>query len=145
MLNHIALMGRLTAAPDVRTTSSNISCCRITLAVERDYKDKQSGEKATDFIDVVGWRSTADFMGHYFQKGQLVAVSGRLETRTYTDRDGNKRKAFEVNAENVYFAESKRQNDTGSSYSAITGMSQESFSQGSSENFTQIPDDDLPF
>lgn len=134
MLNHITLMGRLTAAPDVRTTQSNISVTRFTLAVERDYKDKDNN-KQTDFIDCVAWRSTADFVGRYFSKGQLVCVSGSLQTRSYEDKDGNKRKAFEVQTENVYFCEKKEKIDT---YIPPT-------SEPSDEDFTPMPDDDLPF
>ena len=139
MLNHITIMGRLTAAPELRTTPSNISVTRFTLAVERDFKDRD-GNKRTDFIDCVAWRSTADFVGKYVNKGQLVCVSGSLQTRTYEDKDGNKRKAVEVVAENVYFCEKKEKNDT--PYQPPT--TPETF-ESSDEDFTAIPDDDLPF
>ncbi|MBQ4244581.1 MAG: single-stranded DNA-binding protein [Clostridia bacterium] len=138
MLNQITLMGRLTAAPDVRTTPSGISVTRFTLAVERDFKDRD-GNKQTDFIDVVTWRSTADFVGRYVNKGQLVCVNGSLQTRSYEDREGNKRKAFEVVAENVYFCEKKEKNDT---YTPPTAPEP---SEPSDEDYTAVPDDDLPF
>lgn len=138
MLNHITLMGRLTAAPDLRTTPSNISVTRFTLAVERDFKDRD-GNKQTDFIDCVAWRSTADFVGKYVNKGQLICVSGSLQTRSYEDKDGNKRKAFEVVADNVYFCEKKEKNAT---YTPPTAPDPP---EPSDEDFIPIPDDDLPF
>ena len=160
MLNSIILMGRLTADPEMRTTASNISLARFTLAVDRNFTDKQSGTRQTDFIDIVAWRSTADFVSRYFRKGQLVAVQGSLQTRSYEDRDGNKRKGFEVVADTVYFAESKRSSDNGggdyappsyNNYGATASVqpsrSEEpaSFSSGSDSDFVPIPDDDLPF
>ncbi len=111
MLNTVILMGRLTADPELRHTPTNVPVTRFTLAVNRDYV-KQGAERVTDFIDIVAWRSTAEFVNKYFHKGQLVAVQGSLQTRTYTDRDGNNRKVFEVVADNVYFAEPRRDNSS---------------------------------
>ena len=114
MLNVVALNGRLTADPELRHTNSDISVTSFTLAVDRSYV-RGGAERQTDFIDIVCWRSTAEFASKYFHKGQLVAVEGSLQTRSYTDSQGIKRKAFEVVANNVHFAESKRdfQNATG--------------------------------
>ena len=114
MLNHIVLMGRLTRDPELRYTQSQLPVASFTLAVDRDYGGRDGGEKQTDFIDIVAWRSTAEFVSKYFTKGSLVAVSGRLQLRDWTDREGNKRRSAEVVAENVYFGESKRR-DSGES------------------------------
>ena len=111
MLNHITIMGRLTRDPELRWTQSQTPVASFTLAVDRDFSDKQSGEKQTDFIDCVAWRQTAQFVDKYFQKGSMAVVAGRLQIRDWTDRDGNKRRSAEVVAENVYFGESKRQDD----------------------------------
>ena len=107
MLNNVNIMGRLTRAPELRQTQSGTSVASFSLAVERDLKN-QDGQKETDFFDVVAWRQTADFVSRYFQKGQLVAVNGRLQTRTWQDNNGNNRKTVEIVAERAYFAESKR-------------------------------------
>ena len=107
MLNRVILMGRLTAAPELKTTTSNVPVCAFRLAVERSYTPKGQ-EKQTDFISVVAWRSTAEFVSKYFDKGQLVALEGSLQTRGYTDNAGNRRTATEVIADQVYFAEPKR-------------------------------------
>lgn len=110
MLNTITIMGRLCADPELRYTNSGIATTSFTLAVERDFKDKQTGEKAADFVDVVAWRNTAEFVANYFAKGRMAIVSGKLQTRTWEDKDGNKRKAVEIVAENVYFGDSKPNN-----------------------------------
>ena len=107
MLNNITLMGRLTAEPDYRTTQSGVPLAKFTLAVERDYSG-QNGERVTDFLDVDAWRQTADFVSRYFHKGQLVAVTGSVQVENYTDRDGNKRRSWTVQAQHCYFAEPKR-------------------------------------
>ena len=107
MLNKIILMGRLTRDPELRTTQNGTKVASFALAVERDYKD-QSGEKETDFIDVVAWRSTAEFVSKYFTKGRMAVVEGRLQIRDWTDKDGGKRRSAEVVAENVYFGDSKK-------------------------------------
>lgn len=139
MLNTVTLMGRLTAEPDYRTTQSGVALARFTLAVERDYQ--QNGEKQTDFIDITAWRSTADFVSKYFRKGQLVAVNGSLQTDTYTDKDGNKRKSWSVQAQHVYFAESKRDN----SPNGNKNVNVEYDTLLASNELTPIADDDLPF
>lgn len=106
MLNHIVLMGRLTRDPELRRTQSGIAVASFTLAVDQDYKS-QNGERGVDFINIVAWRGTAEFAEKYFEKGQMAAVSGRLSTRNYEDKNGNKRTAYEVVASNIYFGGSK--------------------------------------
>lgn len=106
MLNSVCLMGRLTADPELKSTQSGVSVCSFRIAVDRTYTPKGQ-EKQTDFINIVTWRSTAEFVSRYFRKGQLVAVQGSIQTGQYTDRDGNKRTAFDVVADNVFFAEKK--------------------------------------
>jgi len=107
MLNKIILQGRLTADPTLRHTQSGTPVVSFTLACDRDFKDKQTGEKQTDFVDVVAFRNTAEFASHYFGRGRMAVVEGRLQFRSYTDKDGNKRKIAEVLADNIYFADSK--------------------------------------
>ena len=106
MLNSVCLMGRLVADPELRQTPSGVSVCSFRIAVDRTYQPKGQ-EKQTDFINIVTWRSTAEFVSRYFRKGQLVAVQGSIQTSQYTDRDGNKRTTFDVVADNVFFAEKK--------------------------------------
>lgn len=106
MLNNITLMGRLTRDPELRYTQSQTPVASFTLAVDRDFS--RGEEKQTDFIDIVAWRQTAEFVSKYFQKGSMAVVNGRLQIRDWTDRDGNKRRSAEVVAENVYFGETKR-------------------------------------
>lgn len=107
MLNRIILMGRLTRDPELRRTGSGTAVTSFSLAVDRDYKS-QDGEKETDFIDIVVWRTTAEFVSKYFTKGRMAVVEGRLQIRDWTDKDRNKRRSAEVVADNVYFADSKR-------------------------------------
>lgn len=107
MLNKVTIMGRLCSAPELRHTQSGIPVCSCRLAVDRDYLS--NGERETDFFDVVAWRGTAEFLCRYFGKGQMVALDGRLQTRTWTDRDGNNRVSVEIVAESVYFADSKKE------------------------------------
>lgn len=107
MLNHITLMGRMTREPELRYTPQNTPVVSFSLAVERDYQPG-GAEKQTDFIDCVAWRKTAEFVSKHFQKGSLVAVSGRLQIRDWADRDGGKRRSAEVAVDNVYFAEKKQ-------------------------------------
>ncbi len=109
MLNHITIMGRLVADPELRYTPSNIPTASFRLAVDRDFKDKDTGERKADFIGVVAWRNTAEFVSRNFSKGRMAVVEGRLQMRDWTDKDGNKRITAEVVAENVYFADSKRE------------------------------------
>lgn len=108
MLNKIVIMGRLTRDPELRQTGSGTSVASFTLAVDRDYSGRDGGEKETDFIDVVAWRHTAEFVDKYFSKGDMAAVVGRLQIRSWTDKDGNKRRSAEVVADSVYFGGSKR-------------------------------------
>lgn len=117
MLNHIVIMGRLTRDPELRRTASGIAVASFSLAVDRDYKP-ENGERETDFIDIVAWRSTAEFVQKYFAKGRMAVVSGRLQIRPWTDKDGNKRRSAEVVADNVYFGDSKRDGDGGYTSSA---------------------------
>ena len=106
MLNHIVIMGRLTRDPEMRKTGSGIAVANFTVAVDRDFSG-QDGQKETDFIDCVAWRKTAEFVQKYFSKGKMIAVSGRLQVRSWTDKDGNKRRTAEIQADNIYFGESK--------------------------------------
>ena len=115
MLNHIVIMGRLTRDPELRRTGSGIAVASFTVAVDRDFSGRDGGEKETDFIDCVAWRSTGEFVSKYFNKGSMIVVSGRLQIRSWTDKEGNKRRTAEVVADNVYFGESKR--NEGGSYS----------------------------
>lgn len=118
MLNKIILMGRLTRDPELRYTQSSVPVASFTLAVDRDFKNKVSGEKSTDFIDVVVWRQTAEFVSKYFTKGRMAAVDGRLQIREWIDKEGSKRRTAEVVAENVYFCDSKHDgNNSDSEYS----------------------------
>lgn len=118
MLNRIVLMGRLTHDPELRRTQSDTQVCSFSLAVDRDYK--RDGEKETDFIDIVAWRSTADFVSKYFTKGRMAVVEGRLQIRDWTDKEGGKRRSAEVIADNVYFGDSKPK-DSGSDVPAYDG------------------------
>lgn len=113
MLNRIILMGRLTRDPELRHTQTGTPVASFSLAVDRDFKDKSTGEKATDFIDVVAWRQTAEFVSRFFTKGRMAVVEGRLQIRDWTDKDGGKRRSAEVIADNVYFGDSKRDGEGG--------------------------------
>ena len=119
MLNHITIMGRLTRDPELRRTGSGIAVASFTVAVDRDFSGRDGGERETDFIDCVAWRQTGEFVSKYFTKGSMIVVSGRLQIRNWTDKEGNKRRSAEVVADNCYFGESKR-NDQGSSYGGNT-------------------------
>ena len=116
MLNHITIMGRLTRDPELRRTGSGIAVASFTVAVDRDFGGRDGGERETDFIDCVAWRQTGEFVSKYFTKGSMAVVSGRLQIRSWTDKDGNKRRTAEVVADNVYFGESKRNSEGNSSY-----------------------------
>ena len=117
MLNKAFLMGRLVADPESRQTPSGVPVTTFRIAVDRDFKNKETGEREADFISIVTWRSTAEFVSRYFSKGRMAVVEGRLQVRNYTDRDGNKRYVTEVVADNVYFGDSRRDGDGGGSYS----------------------------
>ena len=114
MLNHITIMGRLTRDPELRRTGSGVAVASFTVAVDRDYAPN-GGERETDFIDCVAWRQTGEFVSKYFTKGRMAVVSGRLHIRSWTDKDGNKRRTAEVVADNVYFGDSKRDGDNSNS------------------------------
>lgn len=107
MLNKVILMGRLTADPELRQTTSGISSCRFNVAVDRGYKSKDTGERQTDFINVIAWRQTAEFVSRYFSKGRMIIVEGSLRNNNYTDNNGVKHYTMDVQADNVSFGESK--------------------------------------
>ena len=111
MLNHIILMGRLTRDPELRRTASGIAVASFSIAVDRDFSSRETGEKDTDFIDVVAWKNTAEFVSKYFTKGRMAVVSGRLQIRNWNDNDGNKRRSAEVVADSVYFGDSRKECD----------------------------------
>ena len=142
MLNHITVMGRLTRDVELRRTNSGVAVASFTVAVDRDFADKQSGEKETDFIDCVAWRQTGEFVSKYFSKGRMAVVSGRLQIRSWTDKDGNKRRTAEIVADNVYFGDSK--SDTQNQNNGYTGFVK---SENVPNNFATIaePDEELPF
>ena len=148
MLNKIILMGRLTRDPELRRTGTGTAVTSFSLAVDRDFKS-QSGEKETDFIDIVAWRSTAELVSKYFTKGRMAVVEGRLQIRDWTDKDGGKRRSAEVVADNVYFGDSKRDGGDSSGYSAAPAYKNaapSNFNAGGSD-FAEIGEDDgeLPF
>lgn len=143
MLNKCFLQGRITADPELRHTQNGVAVATFRLAVTRDFKEKD-GERKADFISVVCWRGTAEFVSRFFQKGSLAVVEGRLQVRDYTDRDGNKRFITEVIADNVYFSESRKRDDTEQTYQA--GGDTEQTCPASGEQFADISDnEDLPF
>ena len=151
MLNHITIMGRLTRDPELRRTGSGIAVASFSLAVDRDFSPKDGGEKETDFIDCVAWRQTGEFVSKYFTKGRMAVVSGRLQIRGWTDKDGNKRRTAEVNADNVYFADSKRYGEApangGFTAPAAGSFGGYSAPASNASDFTMLSDDDaqLPF
>ena len=108
MLNHIVIMGRLTRDPELRRTANGTAVASFTLAVDRDFGKGENGDRETDFIDCVAWRQTGEFVSKYFAKGRMAVVSGRLQIRSWNDKEGNKRRTAEVVADNVYFGDSKR-------------------------------------
>ena len=148
MLNKVFIMGRLTRDPELRRTQSGTAVTSFSLAVDRDYKS-QSGEKETDFIDVVAWRSTAEFVAKYFTKGRMAVVEGRLQIRDGKDKDGNNRRSAEVVADNIYFGDSKRDGAGGYEAAPAYGAPMGGYSapMGGSSAFAEIDeeDGDLPF
>lgn len=108
MLNHIVIGGRLTKDPELRRTGNGTAVTSFSIACDRDFSNKESGERETDFVDIVAWRNTAEFVSKYFTKGRMAIISGRLQIRDWTDKEGNKRRSAEVLAENVYFGDSKQ-------------------------------------
>ena len=162
MLNHIVIMGRLTRDPELRRTGSGIAVASFTLAVDRDFAPKDGGERETDFIDCVAWRQTGEFVSKYFSKGRMAVVSGRLQIRNWTDKEGNKRRSAEIVAENVYFGDSRRDSESGgqsygsyggNSYAAPNANPQGSYggytapAPSGNSDFAMLEDDDsqLPF
>lgn len=144
MLNKTILMGRLTADPELKTTPNGISVCSFTIAVDRGYV-KAGTQHQTDFIDIVTWRQTAEFVSKYFSKGKLIALEGSIQTRSYTDNSGNKRKVFEVVADSVHFCESKNANQA-TNNNFDTSESTSAFTNGDVNDFEETVDDnDLPF
>ena len=150
MLNKVFIMGRLTRDPELRRTQTGTAVASFTLAVDRDFKDKSTGERTTDFIDVVAWRQTGEFVSRYFTKGRMAVVEGRLQIRDWTDKDGGKRRSAEVVADNVYFGDSKR--DGGSDFGAPaygdrSGGYASQAPMGGHSDFAEIGEEDgeLPF
>ena len=138
MLNHITIMGRLTRDPELRRTGSGIAVASFTVAVDRDFGGRDGGEKETDFIDCVAWRQTGEFISKYFTKGRMIVVSGRLQIRSWNDKDGNKRRTAEVVADNCYFGDSET---TGSAPENTTAQATPA------QDFAMLEGDDaqLPF
>jgi single-strand DNA-binding protein len=150
MLNHIVLMGRLTRDPELRYTQSGTAVTSFRIAVDRDFSNRETGEKQADFIDVVAWRQTGEFVSKYFAKGSMAVVSGRLQMRDWQDRDGNKRTSAEVVADNVYFAEGKKSREGGESSTRGSSTYSQSGYDGSKSGapaFQEIDeaDGELPF
>ena len=149
MLNHIVIMGRLTRDPELRRTGSGIAVASFTVAVDRDFGGRAGGEKETDFIDCVAWRQTGEFLSKYFTKGSMIVVSGRLQIRNWTDKEGNKRRSAEVVADNVYFGESKRDSMASSGFDQTPPpvSYQAPANPAASSDFSTLMDDDpdLPF
>lgn len=140
MLNKIFIMGRLTRDPELRRTQTGTPVASFSLAVDRDFKDKQTGERTTDFIDVVAWRATAEFVQRYFTKGRMAVVEGRLQVREWTDKEGGRRRSAEVVADNVYFGDSKREEAGGyqsTGYSASGGYTAPQDTGDSYSDFTE--------
>lgn len=137
MLNHITIMGRLTRDPELRRTGSGIAVASFTVAVDRDFGGKDGGEKETDFIDCVAWRQTGEFVSKYFTKGRMIAVSGRLQIRSWTDKDGNKRRTAEIVADSAYFCGDKNNSD----------LPSEPAAKPTAQDFVMLEDEDtqLPF
>lgn len=150
MLNSVVMMGRLTADPELRTTPNGVSVTTFTIAVDRPFQ-KSGSERIADFFDVVVWRSNAEFVTRFFRKGNAICVQGYMTTRTYQDKNGVNRKAYEIVAENVHFTgESKRDANAAASAApapaAQSSAPAASYSSGSAGDFVEIPgDDDLPF
>ena len=161
MLNHIVIMGRLTRDPELRRTGSGIAVASFTVAVDRDFGNRDGGERETDFIDCVAWRQTGEFVSKYFTKGSMIVVSGRLQIRNWNDKEGNKRRSAEVVADNVYFGESKRSSEGSGSYGGSYSSGNSSYSAPAApayggyqapaaapaSDFAMLDDDDaqLPF
>lgn len=155
MLNHITIMGRLVRDPELRRTGTGTAVTNFTVAVDRDYSGKDGGEKKTDFINCVAWRQTGEFVSKYFTKGSMIVVSGRLELRDWTDKDGNKRTSAEINVENAYFGSTKKESEAEAAtpvanedpYAETNALIQK-YQQGTfAPDYAMLQDDDsqLPF
>lgn len=144
MLNHISIMGRMVRDPELKQTQSGVSVANFTLAVDRDFSGRDGGEKETDFIDVVCWRNTAEFVTRYFSKGRMAIVAGRLQMRKWTDKNGNNRVAAEVVADNVYFGDSKKEESSGGNYGGYTAPASGGYFANGSED-PEDSEDTLPF
>lgn len=157
MLNRIILQGRLVADPELRHTTAGVAVATFRLAVDRDFKSKNPDEPTADFINIVAWRGTAEFVSRYFTKGRMALVDGRLQIRNYTDKDGNRRSIAEVVADSIHFCDSKRSNDNGNSGGSYDSPAASPYAppassakqeQASTNNaFAELSDDDgeLPF
>ena len=146
MLNHITIMGRLTKDPELRRTGSSVAVTSFTVAVDRDIANKETGEREADFIDCVAWRGTGEFVDKHFKKGSMAVVSGRLQIRSWTDKDGNKRRNAEVVADNVYFGDSKKDLDNAPSLEqTVQGFRKNMERPAQVFQQIDIPDAELPF
>lgn len=147
MLNHITIMGRLTRDPELRRTGSGTAVASFTIAVDRDFAPKDGGEKETDFIECTAWKHTAEFVSKHFSKGRMAVVSGRLQMRKWTDKDGNKRVSAEVVTDNVYFGDSKKEASSGDSYGANPYLAAVTPNTDPAQDFAMLDDDDaqIPF
>lgn len=146
MLNHIVVMGRLTRDPELRRTGNGIAVASFTVAVDRDVANKDTGERETDFIDCVAWRSTGEVVSKYFNKGSMVVVSGRLQIRNWTNKDGQRRRTAEILVGNVYFCGGK-EGGTQSRQEPDAGYTQQHAAQEPAAEFGMLDgyDDQLPF
>lgn len=144
MLNKIFIMGRLTRDPELRRTQGGTPVASFSLAVDRDFKDKQTGERATDFIDCVAWRQTGEFVSRYFTKGRMAVVEGRLQIRDWTDKEGSKRRSAEVVADSVYFGDSERDGDSSNTSRGCQAPADYGVPSGG-DAFSELADDDGDF
>ena len=138
MLNVVAIMGRLVADPELRTTQSGTNVCSFRIACDRNFA-RQGEQRQADFIDIVAWRQQAEFVSKYFTKGRMAVVSGRLQIRNWNDKDGNKRRSAEVVADNVYFGDSKRDSESGGSYASGSSYGGNNYAAGSSYSAPAAP------
>ena len=148
MINVVVLMGRLVADPELKQTQNGTSVCSFRIAVDRNVANKQTGERQADFINITAWRQTAEFVCKYFRKGSMIAIEGSLQTRSYTDKDGNNRTAYDVVANNVSFTGSKAESGTRDAAATPFEVPATAFSSGSNGDFEVVneqEDDDLPF
>ena len=147
MLNHITIMGRLVKDPELRRTQSGVAVCSFTVAVDRDFQSRDGGDKQADFIDVVAWRQTAEFVSKYFTKGRMIVVDGSLQSRKWQDKNGQNRVSWEVLADNIYFGDSKRDGMSGGDYSAPAYGGADNYSApAAGGGFAEIEEDgELPF